>query len=53
LFIAEQIDAQHRRRCALAEATERSMHRRNQSRNLINADTILRHINSGRSVQPG
>jgi hypothetical protein len=33
-----------RRRRALDEATERTMHRRNQSRNLINADTILRDI---------
>jgi hypothetical protein len=33
-----------RRRRALDEATERAMHRRNQSRNLINADTILRDI---------
>ena len=33
-----------RRGRALAEATERAMHRRNQSRYLINADTILRDI---------
>ena len=35
-----------RRRCRLAldKATERAMHRRNQSRHLINADTILRDI---------
>ena len=33
-----------RRRCALAETTERAMHRRYQCRNLINADTILRDI---------
>jgi hypothetical protein len=30
-----------RRRRALDEATERAMHRRNQSRHLINTDTIL------------
>ena len=34
-----------RRRRALDEATERAMHRRNQSRHLINTDTILRDIN--------
>ena len=33
-----------RRRRALDEATERAMHRRNQSRHLINTDTILRDI---------
>ena len=33
-----------RRGRALAEATERAMHRRYQTRNLINADTILRDI---------
>lgn len=35
-----------RDRCrrALAEATERAMHCRNQSRNLIDGDTILRDI---------
>ena len=33
-----------RLRRALAEATERTMHRRNQSRKLINGDTILRDI---------
>ena len=40
-------DSRHqrrRRRRALAEATERPMYRRYQSRNLINADTILRDI---------
>jgi hypothetical protein len=35
-----------RRRRALAEATERAMHRRYQSRYLINADTISRDITS-------
>ena len=35
---------QRRRRRALDEATERAMHRRNQSRHLINTDTILRDI---------
>ena len=33
-----------RRRCALAEATERAMHRRNEARELIEADSILRDI---------
>jgi len=35
-----------RRRCgrARAEAAERAMHRRNQARNLISTDTILRNI---------
>ena len=33
-----------RHRHALAKAAERAMHHRNQSRNLINGDIILRHI---------
>ena len=40
-------DCRHQRdrlRRALAEATERAMHRRNQSRELINGDTILPDI---------
>ena len=40
-------DSRHkrcRRRRALAKATERAMHRRNQARELIDADSILRDI---------
>ena len=49
LYRSPDRDSRHqqgrrRRRRALAEATERAMHRRYQSRNLINADTILRDI---------
>ena len=49
LYRSPNRDSRHRR-CqrrhgrALDEATERAMHRRNQSRHLINTDTILRDI---------
>jgi hypothetical protein len=38
----QQARGRHRR--DLAEAAKRAMHHRNQSRNLINGDIILRHI---------
>ena len=49
LYRSPNRDSRHQR-CrrrhgrALDEATERAMHCRNQSRNLINVDTILRDI---------